>query len=217
MLGMDAINVAEWQRRYPHRFIAMLLTLPDRTLYLTSGGTVKFQATDHSGVTATRTFIPRDSEYGKFTSIGDIEEGEVNEAMSPDLGFATATDAGFAGLSAAQDSMFTLWYGLVHSQTGLVLGMPTHLWTASLNVSTPEFGPGARGLMFTTYTEAQKQLVLEGQKLDDDPVIARTMQDTTRKIFWRADQPYPAGRPRNVGGGGGGAGGGIDNALNRLV
>lgn len=206
---MDALNVAAWQVSHPTDFLALMLTLPERTLYLTSGGRVAFSCTDHAGVTAVRSFAPSDPDYGLFSSIGAIEDGAVGSGVSPDLGLEPFSEAGFAALSQpeVQGAPWTLWWGLVNEDTGAVIGEPHELYTAALNVGAPEFSPGRRAMLFSTFTEAQRQFIFEGARLADHPVIARTMPSTTRKIYWRANDPYPHGRGGGGGGGGGGVGG----------
>lgn len=214
---MDALNVAGWQATHPHDFLALMVTLPDRVLYLTSGGVVAFSCTDHAGVTATRTFVPSDPDYGIFASVGAMSDGDVGSALPPDLGFEPYSEAGLAALTgpAAQGSPWTLWWGLVNPDTGAVIGAPTELYNAALNVASPEFGPGRRGVVISSFTEAQRQFTYEGAKLADHPVIGRLLPRTTRKIYWRGNDPYPHGRAGGGGGGGtgGGPGGGIDMRL----
>ena len=197
---MDAIEIAGWQTSNPHAFLAIRLELPGETLRLTSGGTVVFGG---------ETFLPEHPEFGLFSTLGAFEDGDVDAATSPDIGFEPFTDTGFADLtaSAAQGSPFTVWWGLVDPATGAVLGAPPAYAHGYLNVSMPSFGVGARPLTLSTYTEEQFQLIFEGVTLGDHSVIARTMPDTTRKIYWRASEPYPGGL---YGGGGGGIIGGND-------
>lgn len=199
MATFDALNVTAWQGANPHAFLAIELALPDATLRLTSGGTVAFDS---------KTFVPEHIEFGVFSFVGEFEDGEVGEATSPDIGFEPFTDQGVADLTAAeaQGSAFTIWWGQINPSTGAVIGSPAAFAIGRLNVSTPQFGDDGRSVRLSTYTEEQFQLIFEGVRLGEHSVIARTMADTTRKIYWRANQPYPAGRATG-GGGRGGSGG----------
>jgi len=207
---MESINIAAWKVSHPHAFIALELVLPERTVRLTSGGTVVF---------GSQTYHPEDADIGVLSEVGEIEDGEVGEATAPDLSFAAYTDAGVVELSGAQGSAWTLYWGLVNPETGAVIGTPETVTRGYLNVGALGFGPGKRALSFSSYTEEQFQLIFEGVRLGDHSVIALTMPDTTRKMYWRMDQPYPAGRYGGSGGGGGGRGGfgGGGGAVNRIV
>lgn len=205
---MDALNIAAWQDANPHAFLAIQLDLPGGTIRLTSGGTVVFGG---------NTYVPEHADYGVWSAVGEFEDGEVNEATSPDLSFEPFTDTGMENLTAAnaQGSPFSIWWGLVNPSTGAVIGTPVAYAAGRLNVSRFQRGEGSRAVTLSTYTEEQFQLIFEGVRLGEHSVIERTMPDTTRKIYWRMNQPYPAGR-YGGGGGGGGVGGGGGN-LNRLV
>lgn len=194
---MDALNVAAWQAANPHAFLAIELALPGETLRLTSGGTVKFNS---------QTWLPEHDDFGVFSYVGSIEEGDTGSATSPDIGFEPYTDTGLADMTAAdaQGSVFTIYWGLVNPATGAVIGDPVVLFTGRLNVSKPAFGESSRSLTLSTYTEEQFQLIFEGVRLADHSVIARTMADTTRKIYWMLNEPRPAGGTVGPGGGGGG-------------
>ena len=207
---MESVNIAAWKVSHPHAFIALELVLPERTVRLTSGGTVVF---------GSQTYHPDDADIGVLSEVGEIEDGEAGEATAPDLSFAVYTDAGVVELSGAQGSAWTLYWGLVNPETGAVIGTPETVTRGYLNVGALGFGPGKRALSFSSYTEEQFQLIFEGVRLGDHSVIARTMPDTTRKMYWRMDQPYPAGRYGGSGGGGGGRGGvgAGGGAVNRIV
>ncbi|MFW6299955.1 MAG: hypothetical protein ACOC20_03430 [Oceanicaulis sp.] len=197
---MQSVEIAAWQEANPHAFLAIELELPDDvTLRLTSGGTVAFDG---------KTFVPEHPQFGVFSFVGEFEDGEVGEATRPDIGFEPFTDQGFADLTAAeaQGSPFSVWWGLVDPATGAVIGTPVAYASGRLNVSRPSFGEGSRTLTLTTYTEEQFQLIFEGVTLADHSNI--DPNDTTRKIYWRMSQPYPAGVASGGGAGGGGMGGG---------
>jgi len=203
---MDALNIAAWQTANPHAFLAIELALSGETLRLTSGGTVTFNG---------QTWVPEHDDYGLFSYIGAIQDGDTGSANAPDIGFEPFTDGGMTGLTAAeaQGSAYTVYWGLVNPASGAVIGAPVELFTGRLNVSKPSFGESSRSLTLTTYTEEQFQLIFEGVRLANHSVIARTILDTIRKIYWMMNEPRPAGGGGGGGGGGtrGGGGPGVNN------
>ena len=206
---MESINIAAWKVSHPHAFIALELVLPERTVRLTSGGTVVF---------GSQIYHPEDADIGVLSEVGEIEDGEVGEATAPDLSFAAYTDAGVVELSGAQGSAWTLYWGLVNPETGAVIGTPETVTSGYLNVGALGFGPGKRALSFSSYTEEQFQLLDDSQRrlnpahhksIWPGETGLDNVTEYDRKVFWRADDP-----PRSVryGGGGGGGGGGAGGA-----
>ncbi len=200
---MDAVNVTNWQSSHPHCFIALELVLPERTVRLTSGGTVVF---------GSNTYLPEDADIGALSAVGETEEGEVGEATAPDLSFATYTDDGLVELSEAQGAAWTLYWGTVNPATGAVVGTPQTVARGYLNVNTLGFGPGERSLSVSSYTEEQFQLLDDSQKrlspahhksIWSGETGLDNVTEYNRKVFWRADDP-----PRSISYGGGGSGGG---------
>lgn len=201
---MDALSIAQWKTSHPHAFLALSLTLPDRTVRLTSGGTVTFGG---------NTYVPEDSAIGVFSQVGAFNEGEVDSATAPDLTFEAYTDAGVEDLANAdiQGSPWTLYWGVVNPSTGAVVGTPIEWTSGFLNVGSVAFAEGTRTIVFTSYTLEQLQLVRRGVRLAEDPVLRPLMSRLTRKIYWRADQPR--GGAGSGSGGGGAIGGGNGNDL----
>lgn len=206
---MDSLLVAEWQKANPHSFIAIELALPGKTLRLTSGGTVRFGSPE-------QTFHPEDIEYGVLSSVGAIEDGEVDAAVSPDLGFEVYQDSALEAMTAAaaQGAVWTLFWGAVNPVTGAVVGTPVEWFTGRLNVSALSFGAGRRSLTIGTYTEEQYQLQHDAsQRLSNafhqsvwpGELGLSYVTDVLRKIYWRMSEPR---RGFSTGGGGSGGGGG---------
>lgn len=207
---MDALNIAAWQDANPHAFIALELTLPDETVRLTSGGTV---------VLGGQTYLPEHDDLGVLSSVANIEEGQVSEAIAPDLTFEPYTDDGVAALTApaAQGSPWVLYWGQINPNTGAVIGTPVTLTTGLLNVASLAVSTGRRSVVLTSYTFEQFQLTPRGVRLAETPAIKPLMSSVTRKIYWRAEQPRGAIRYGTGGGGytGGGneVGGGPGNRI----
>lgn len=203
---MDSLNIAAWQADNPHAFIALELTLPDETVRLTSGGTVVFGG---------QTYHPEHDDIGVLSAVANIEEGQVSEAISPDLTFAPFTDDGVTALSdpAAQGSAWTLYWGLINPDTGAVIGTPVTLTTGFVNVANLSVSTGRRSVVVSSYTIEQFQLTPRGVRLAESAALKPLMSGLTRKIYWRAEQPR--GAINYGGGGGGGIGGGNFNS--RLV
>lgn len=179
---MDALSIAEWKKSSPHGFLALSITLPDRTVRLTSGGQVTFDS---------NTYTAEDSTFGFLSQIGAFEDGDVTTATAPDLTFESPTDAGITDAVNAdvQGSAWVLYWGVVDPATGDVIGTPIE-WTAgNLNVATMAIAEGRRTLKFTSYTPEQFQLLRRGVLLAEDPVLKPLMSRVSRKIYWRADEP----------------------------
>ncbi|XBQ15796.1 MAG: hypothetical protein ABL308_12665 [Oceanicaulis sp.] len=191
---MDAVVVAAWKEANPHAFIAISLDLAERTVRLTSGGTVTFGG---------HTYHPEDAAIGVLSEIGEVEEGEVDSAVTPSLTFAPFTDAGLAELAGGQGAAFEIHWGLVAPDTGAVIGAPELVARGRLNVPTLAVAPGVRGLQFSTYSEEQFQLLDDSQsrltaahhKSVWGAVNEDGLNNVTRynkKGFWRANDPAGA-------------------------
>lgn len=202
---MDALSIAEWKTANPHGFLAMSITLPDRTVRLTSGGQVTFDG---------NTYTAEDSTFGFLSQIGAFEDGDVSTATAPDLTFESPTDAGITDAVNAdvQGSAWVLYWGIVDPATGDVVGTPVE-WTAgNLNVPSLAISEGRRTLKFTSYTPEQFQLLRRGVLLAEDPILKPLMPRVTRKIYWRADEPRGATSRGTTS-----TGGGATDTISRLV
>lgn len=207
---MDSLLIAEWQKANPFSFIAIRLALPGKTLRLTSGGTVRFTPSDEE---SEATFDPEDLEYGVLSSVGTIEDGEVDAAVAPDLGFQVYQDDALEAMTAAeaQGSEWTLYWGAVDPETGAVVGQPVEWFTGRLNVSALAFDESSRNLTISTYTEEQFQLQHDAaQRLSNafhqsvwpGELGLSHVTAVLRKIYWRMTEPR---RSLRTGGGGGGS------------
>lgn len=203
---MDSLSIAAWQSANPHAFIALELVLPDETVRLTSGGTVVFGG---------ETYHPEHADIGVLSSVANIEEGQVSEAIAPDMTFEPYTDDGVAALTdpEAQGSPWTLYWGQINPETGAVIGTPVTLTTGLLNVPTLTLSAGRRSVMMTSYTFEQFQLTPRNVRLAETPALKPLMSGVTRKVYWRAEQPRGAIRYNGGGGSGGGSGGGVNNRI----
>jgi len=211
---MEAVNVAAWKVSHPYAFIALELALKERTVRLTSGGTVVFGG---------QTYHPEDEDLGVLSEIGEVNEGEVSEATAPDLMFQAYTDEGVAELAASQGGAWTLYWGTIEPTTGAVIGTPETVTRGYLNVGTLSFGEAQRGLSFSSYTEEQFQLLSDAQRRlnpshhksvwgSSNEAGLDYVTEYDRKIFWRAKQPRGS-----IGyGGGGDPGGSGPGIINRL-
>lgn len=179
---MDALSIAEWKKSNPHGFIAMSITLPDRTVLLTSGGQVTFGG---------NTYTAEDSTFGFLSQVGAFEDGDVTTASAPELTFESPTDAGITDAVAAdiQGSAWVLYWGVVDPATGDVVGTPVELTAGNLNVGSMAIAEGRRTLRFTSYTPEQFQLIRRGVLLAEDPILKPLMARLGRKIYWRSEPP----------------------------
>lgn len=211
---MEAVEIAAWKASHPHAFIALELVLSERTVRLTSGGTVVF---------GSNTYYPEDADIGVLSAIGEVQEGETGEANAPDLTFQPFTDDGVVELSGAQGAGWTLYWGLVNPDTGAVIGTPETVTRGYLNVAALAFGPSERAMTISSYTEEQYQLLDDSQKrlspsfhksIWPGETGLDNVTEYNRKVFWRADDP-----PRSVsyGGGGGGFNGGAGGGFTSRV
>jgi hypothetical protein len=199
---LDALNLAAWKADNPHRFLAIKITLPGRVLRLTAGGVV---------VIAGETFLPEDPDIGVWTYVKSFEEGAVDSAVAPDLGFACHTNQGVVELSESHGSRWEIYWGLIDADTGAVVGAPEQWDCGYLNMTG--FVPNARRVRAESYTEEQFQLLADRQKRLS-PAFHKSIRpgetgldnvtEVDRKIYWLAKEPPRAIRLGGSGGGGGG-------------
>jgi hypothetical protein len=203
---MDASNIAEWQTSHPTTFLAWSITLPTRTVRLTSGGTVTFGG---------NTYVPEDDDIGVLSRVETLNDGGSRAAQLPEIEVKPFTDAGVSelGALAAQGSSWTLYRGLVNPDTGAVIGTPDTKISGFLNSVEISVSPGQRTVTISSYSDEQFLLLDNAhQRLSDSfhkqiwsgETGLANVSRVARDIYWRANEP-----PRNVNRGGGGGGGNL--------
>ena len=203
---MDTLLITALKESHPTVFIALELTLPDRVIRLTSGGTV---------VISGNTYVPEDSEIGALSIVGAFDDGEVSEATAPDLTFEAYTDTGIEDLSQIdiQGAPWVLYEGAVNVATGAVIGF-REMTRGFLNQASLAIAEGVRTLQFTSFTLEQEQLRRRDVLLAEDDVLRPLMSRLARKVYWRAERPR--GAPGRGSGASTGGGSNVDYA-SRLV
>lgn len=207
---MDAASIAAWEGSHPTTFLAWSITLPTRTVRLTSGGTVTF---------GSNTYEPFDDDLGVLSEVSTVEDGGERVATVPEIELQPFTQTGVSeiGSLSAQGSAWTLYQGVVNPDTGVVIGTPEEIATGFLNTVEFTQSGGRRAVRIESYSDEQFLLLNDDHQRLSNSFHTQVWSGETglanvsrvgRDIYWRSDEPQRGVSRGGNGGGGGGAGNG---------
>jgi hypothetical protein len=199
-----------------HRFAALEVVMPEGDPIRILDGASEVTWTD-GGVE--RTFVGEDDTYGALGSLSAVTEGIGTEAPRLKFSLKPPTLAASAALvqPGVQGAPVTLWLGLVHPQTGLVLPDPEVLFVGNLDVPKYMRGKGRRVVDLDAHSAWESLFAVEeGQRLND-AFHARSypaelglvyVTEVERQMPWGGDGARPVLVSSRGSGGIGGIGGG---------